>query len=187
MCNYDLTKIGKRIRDERQKAGYTSQEKFAEKFSLSGSSRQKIGKWENGKSLPSLDDFLIMCDLFQCQLGYLLCEYDCKTGENTNIHNVTGLSEEAINKLKIIKSHPDISDMIKVLNRIIEHPYFIDLLKDIHLHTLTYIDKNFSPPLKLKKLLSKELKRPEREVEPCMEKISESTLNTDLLNILHNK
>ena len=67
MCNYDLTKIGKRIRDERQKAGYTSQEKFAEKFSLSGSSRQKIGKWENGKSLPSLDDFLIMCDLFQCQ------------------------------------------------------------------------------------------------------------------------
>ena len=97
------------------------------------------------------------------------------------------MSEEAINKLKIIKSHPDISDMIKVLNRIIEHPYFIDLLKDIHLHTLTYIDKKFSPPLKLKKLLSKELKRPEREVEPCMEKISESTLNTDLLNILHNK
>ena len=34
MCNYDLTKIGKRIRDERQKAGYTSQEKFAEKFSF---------------------------------------------------------------------------------------------------------------------------------------------------------
>lgn len=187
MCNYDLTKIGKRIRDERQKAGYTSQEKFAEKFSLSVSSRQKIGKWENGKSLPSIDDFLIMCDLFQCQLGYLLCEYDCKTGENTNIHNVTGLSEEAINKLKIIKSQTAISDMTKVLNRIIEHPDFINLLKDIQLHNLTYIDKKFSPPLELRKLLSKELKRPESEVETIMETISESTITSDLLNILHDK
>lgn len=187
MSDYDYQKIGKRIRSERQKAGYTSQEKFAENFFLSNSSRQTVGKWENGKSLPNIDNLLIMCDLFHCQLGYLLCEYDCKTGENTNIRKVTGLSEEAINKLKFIKSQPDISDITKALNRIIEHPAFINLLKDIHLHNLTYIDKKFSPSPELRKSLSQELKRPESEMETVMEKMSESKITSDLLKILCDK
>lgn len=184
MYEYDLKKIGKRIRSERLKAGYTSQKIFAKKFFLSD--RQTVSKWENGKKLPSIDNLLTMCDLFHCQLGYLLCEYDCKTGENTNIHNLIGLSEKSINILKFIKSETALSDSLKALNRIIEHPEFINLLKDIQLHNLTYIDKKFSPSPKLRESLAEELKRPENEVERIMETISESTISTDLLNILHD-
>ena len=160
MYEYDLKKIGKRIRSERLKAGYTSQKIFAKKFFLSD--RQTVSKWENGKKLPSIDNLLTMCDLFHCQLGYLLCEYDCKTGENTNIHNLIGLSEKSINILKFIKSETALSDSLKALNRIIEHPEFI------------------------RESLAEELKRPENEVERIMETISESTISTDLLNILHD-
>lgn len=34
------------------------------------------------------------------ELGYLLCEHDCKTKSSTDIHQITGLSEKSIEILK---------------------------------------------------------------------------------------
>lgn len=95
---YDFKKIGERIKSEREKAGY-SLTKFEELVNVS---RQTISKWEKaeGSSSPTLDDFLRMCNIFNCELGYLLCEYDCKTRAATDIHKETGLSEKAINTLR---------------------------------------------------------------------------------------
>ena len=80
---YDYKKIGARIKEERLEAGFKNQSDFAEKLCLSVDSRQTISKWENGHDLPSIDILLDMCGIFQCELGYLLCEYDCK---NRNIY-----------------------------------------------------------------------------------------------------
>ena len=109
-----------------------------------------------------------------------------KKGVIINIDAAANAIEKSINILKFIKSETALSDSLKALNRIIEHPEFINLLKDIQLHNLTYIDKKFSPSPKLRESLAEELKRPENEVERIMETISESTISTDLLNILHD-
>lgn len=98
--------IGKRIKAEREALGLTQIE-LAEKIYIS--SYQTIGNWESGKKqknskerkfiLPDLSDMLQLCDVFHCELGYLLCDYDCKTRTATDVKAVTGLSEEAINRI----------------------------------------------------------------------------------------
>lgn len=88
--------IGERIRTERKKLDLT-QDGLAEKIDIG--SRQTIAQWENGVALPPLSKLLCMCDLFGCETGYLLCDYDCKTRTATDIQKETGLSEAAINEL----------------------------------------------------------------------------------------
>ena len=41
-----------------------------------------------------------LCNIFNCEIGYLLCEYDCKTRAATDIVKETGLSEKSIDILK---------------------------------------------------------------------------------------
>ena len=89
--------IGERIRTERKKLDLT-QDGLAEKIDIG--SRQTIAQWENGVALPPLSKLLCMCDLFGCEIGYLLCDYDCKTRTATDIQEETGLSEQAVNFLK---------------------------------------------------------------------------------------
>lgn len=99
--------IGERIKQERNKMNLT-QDEFKEKIHISA--RQTIARWENGKVLPSLEDMLVMCDLFECELAYLLCEQDCKTKTATDISKETGLSETSINRIlsQVISIRPGI-------------------------------------------------------------------------------
>lgn len=95
---YSNSKIIERIKTER-KSIKLSQEAFAAAL---GYTRKTINSWEKGKTFPQLSDLLNMCNLFDCDLGYLLCEYDCKTRENTDIVNATGLSESTVNIIKFM-------------------------------------------------------------------------------------
>lgn len=92
---YDFQKIGDRIKQERGKAG-KSQSDLGDYI---GVKRQTIAKWEHGKDIPQLSDLLRLCNLFGCELGYMLCEYDCKTRAATDIQAETGLSETAIGRI----------------------------------------------------------------------------------------
>ena len=107
---YNLEKIGKRIRDCRKAyrnkdycSGAPDQATFGAILKDDPDkeyNRKTISNWEKGISLPPLDIMLRMCDLFECDLGYLLCEYDTKTRSATDIQAETGLSEDAINVLQ---------------------------------------------------------------------------------------
>lgn len=94
---YDFKKIAKKIKETR-KEHKISQEKISEECHVS---RATVIKWEKGGQLPDLNSMLIMCNLFDCELGYLLCEkgYENKTREVTDICKATGLSENAVNNL----------------------------------------------------------------------------------------
>jgi len=92
-------KIATRIKRERELLALSQDSLGA----LIPANRNTIAAWEKEKSVPSLDAMLRMCELFDCELGYLLGEYDCKTREATNIQEVTGLDEEAINRLRSLK------------------------------------------------------------------------------------
>lgn len=93
--NYNFQKIGRRIKEERDKIKKSQ----AELGEYIGVTRQTIAKWEHGEDIPQLSDLLRLCNLFKCDLGYMLCEYDCKTRTATDIQAETGLSEEAIYRI----------------------------------------------------------------------------------------
>ena len=115
---YDYKKIGERIRKERRllqskrpQGGRMTQEEFAE---IIGVSRSTVIKWEKGENMPgTLNDLFRLCNLFHCELGYLLCEYDCKFRSHTDIQAQTGLSEKAINNLMIYKEQWDRKEPLK--------------------------------------------------------------------------
>lgn len=108
---YDKTSIGRRIlkcrREYRDQDGYRTKCPNQEDFGFllkddpdKGYRRQDVSDWEKGKKLPPIEAMIKMCDLFDCELGYLLCEYNTKERTATDIHKETGLSEEAIGILK---------------------------------------------------------------------------------------
>lgn len=94
---YDWKKIGRRIQKERKLLGL-SQDEFCDKAGIV--KRATLSKWENGTGGEITVGMLTaMCEVFDCELGYLLCEYDCKTRAATDISQQTGLSEEAVKNL----------------------------------------------------------------------------------------
>ncbi len=101
-------KIGKQIAKERRNKGLTQAE-LAEKLSamLDDSeddiavsiAQTTISSWENGKSLPSLGKLLAMAQMFECDCGYLLGDYDERTHNALEMCRETGLSEVSIENL----------------------------------------------------------------------------------------
>ena len=124
-------KIGMRLRTERKNLKLT-QEELASQLNIS--SRQRVARWENGTELPVLSDLLRMCDLFGCEIGYLLCDYDCKTRTATDIQKETGLNEQTIDFLRQAKllSYPT------AINQIVNHEdgNIIRLLYDFLFHKI---------------------------------------------------
>ncbi|MCL2337752.1 MAG: helix-turn-helix domain-containing protein [Firmicutes bacterium] len=94
--------IAARIKHERKAMGLT-QEKLAE---LLNADRNTVGAWE-GKTKqsrsPELKVMLKMCELFDCEIDYLLGAIDYKTREVTDIQKVTGLTPAAIKILEETK------------------------------------------------------------------------------------
>lgn len=100
----DGFKRARRNAKDRNGKRYT-QESFAEAF---GVSVDTVKNWEQGRTAPSIDILIELCDFFECDMDYLFGTLDCKTHDMQFIHNKTGLSEEAINELMYIKTLNDI-------------------------------------------------------------------------------
>lgn len=106
---YDYKEIGKRIkkcrkeyRDDEFISKAPTQEQFAaDRLFIK---RDTLSRYENGHAIPPIDTLLRMCELFNCELGYLLGEYDTKTRIAADIHAETGLSESSISVLREINS-----------------------------------------------------------------------------------
>ncbi len=111
--NIDLT--GQRLREARKNLGY-SLEKVAEACGIQ--QYQTVSKWENGNSIPSIDKLIKLSELYGCEIGYLLGEYDCKHRSSSEVKAITGLSENAIEHLKEYNFFS--RSKIEALNKIIE-------------------------------------------------------------------
>ncbi|MDL2318467.1 helix-turn-helix domain-containing protein [Eubacteriales bacterium OttesenSCG-928-A19] len=94
--------LGKRIKDERKRAGLT-QEKLMKKLEGSSNSYRLLGRWEKGDARPQFYQMIKLAEIFDCDFGYLIGEYDCRTRVATDIHMETGLSEGAIRLLQKMK------------------------------------------------------------------------------------
>lgn len=129
---YDFKQIGKRIREERTNTqNATGRKKAMTQSDLAneiGVSRQTIAKWEHGEIDQLLmGDLLKLCNLFNCELGYILGEYNCRTRTATDIHKEICLSEVAISRLSSVSAVPgmrlytqETKDRQTALNAILE-------------------------------------------------------------------
>lgn len=121
MNKYDTRakEIGLRIRHERERLKL-SQQSMLSKIFKSESSGKTLRAWENGERLPDLDSLVRMADLFDCDVGYLLCDYNERTRDCADICRLTGLSGSAAETLIGMKLY-DNSDNIQVLNLALEN------------------------------------------------------------------
>lgn len=92
-------RAGVRIRTERKRLGLT-QEKFAEKLTeLLGCkdiNQNTVSNWEHGINIPPTERLIAMSMIFGCDCGYLLCDYEQRTHNSTEMCKETGLSERSI-------------------------------------------------------------------------------------------
>lgn len=131
MEEYSFEAIGKQIAKER-KQRKISQDGFIELLNQRGISigRNRLSAIENGKdSSFSLNELFSICDIFQCDAGFLLGEYEEKTQDKHFIHQQTGLTETAIDFLR-----PHSQDwQTGVLSLLLEeYPDFVGVLASIY-------------------------------------------------------
>lgn len=94
--------LGKMIKERRKKMKMT-QEALAEKV---GVSAKQISSYENGHQYPPMDMLFKLCEVLDCDLGYLLGQEDYKDGTllETCIINTTGLTSESLKTIIGIKN-----------------------------------------------------------------------------------
>lgn len=97
---YSSEEIGKIIKDKRNSLNL-SQDKLGSKLGISG---KQVSNYEKGILTPPIDILLSLCDIFKCELGYLIGEEDYSSGTkiNTAIKNMLGLDNKSINSIKSI-------------------------------------------------------------------------------------
>lgn len=112
--NFDIIEMGRRIKQCRSDLKMT-QEDLGNVLNYT---RQKISSMEKGESEPTILDIHRMSKLFGCDIGYLMTEYPCMTRSVADVHQKTGLSENAVVELETRSAlYPD---SLQGLNRIIE-------------------------------------------------------------------
>lgn len=135
---YDNELIGKRILDERTKLGL-SQVELGKKIGTVG---KQISNYEKGKPIPPINIMLKLCNVFNCELGYLLGEPDYSEGTKieTAIFNDTGLTVDAMDAIRKITSAEksclnlgyEAESYRSILNALFSSSLFIDLIECLH-------------------------------------------------------
>lgn len=128
--NYSTSLIGEIIKKERQKRKWT-QKKLADTIAISFN---QISKYEKGEVVPPFHILFKLCEIFNCDIGYLLGEEDYSQGSKlyTEIYNLIGLNANSIEVLKRItgtgKRSPqygtDPEKYKRILNTLISSLYF---------------------------------------------------------------
>ena len=108
-----------------RKAANMTQQQLADSF---GYSLKTVQNWEQGLVTPDLEDVIKLADLLSCDIDALTGRIDCPTHELQFIHDVTGLSVDAINKLTTVKD----SAAPRLLSGIITDRRFMMLISEIY-------------------------------------------------------
>jgi transcriptional regulator with XRE-family HTH domain len=121
--------IGRRIRMERQRMGL-SQEELA--GTLKDNMYVSVGQntisyWESGSRIPPLDRIVSLAQVFGCDVGYLLCDYDEHIRETADISEITGLRENTINILRASNNQKR-AQRASVIDALVSNPWIIDTL-----------------------------------------------------------
>ena len=155
---YDTEVIGKIIRSERDRLRLTQPE-LGKQIGVVG---KQISNYEKGITTPPIDVLFKMCDVFNCELGFLLGEEDYSQGSKieTIIHQTTGLSTEAMNMIRKVTGSDRTSIAFGhqpqkyrgILNKLLSSNMFLDLM-----YSLGDLDDHCSSLRETSEQLSKKL------------------------------
>jgi len=131
--------IGERIKAERKALKFTQTE-LSQKIGIGEGNRGNFTDWENGRSLPDLQIMLALCEVFDCDLEWLLCNpaYTCKTKVTTDIQAATGISEEAIKVIKEV-TNPKRVDKRDEFNKFLTSNGFPDFFESLCIFYLSSV------------------------------------------------
>ena len=130
--DFDKSKMGNKIRKRMDELGiqdertlyalmYPKQAEDVMKSDADLVEKQRIrdtvrylSNWIKGKNAPkNIEDILLLCKALQCDANYLIMDNSCTTQEIQDIHEYTGLSEEAIENLNVANGFP-IGEVMKI-------------------------------------------------------------------------
>ena len=123
---YDWIQIGAKIKQARLEARLTQSELMS-KIGRSAESYRVLGRWEKGTTCPQFSDMIELCKVFDCELGYLLCESGYEKGKTRVVARAaeyTGLSSQVVEYLHLLHTsefYPYKSDgtqFLKVINEL---------------------------------------------------------------------
>lgn len=130
---YTVKKLmGKRIKQAREKLTYSRQQ-FADILNsqenlpivqnkIDSVSPERLKKWESGENPVALEWVPIICNVLNCDAGYIFGEYEERNHKSADICKATGLSEKAVSDLV---SYSDYAPHINgVLNLLLENGLF---------------------------------------------------------------
>lgn len=125
---YNYKIIGKRISSLRKARKMSQRDLIVrlEKDYFISIGRNTLSALETGNPVSQKIDLLLaLCDIFNCELGYLLGEYDLPTGRETDIANETGLSPDSVRKMLLLHHCKDnliIETIDKLLTTVVPVP-----------------------------------------------------------------
>jgi len=102
-----------------------TQEKLADSL---GVARQSVAQWKDGKTMPDIYYLKKIAEFFDVPYEYLLNGGDNEKKENIDVGQVTGFSDEAIEKLKRMNNDHEGTFLTAVLNYLISHDRFMNFL-----------------------------------------------------------
>ncbi|WP_251207606.1 helix-turn-helix domain-containing protein [Acetatifactor aquisgranensis] len=121
----DVEKINARIKDAIKEWG--SQDDFFEGIPYS---KQAFHKCVREKSLVSLSVLLEIAKKLDCDMGYLLCEYDEKRRIVADVKEATGLEPDVID---IILNMKDSFLKLSILNDLLKDNYFLAMINLLYM------------------------------------------------------
>ena len=128
---YNIATLGANIRNERTRRKW-SQEVLISEMSARGNSigRNTLSKLENGEiNNINFSHILTLCDIFNCDIGYLLGTYIEKAQELHICSEYTGLSDDTLKNLHNYKDRPE-SDFISFfLEYLLDYFNLFELLR----------------------------------------------------------
>jgi len=93
-----------------------------------GVTKSTISLYEVGDNVPDIKTLAKLADFYGVTSDYLLGRSDCQDSNNDEFHNITGLTEESIERLKQIKA----LGFDSILSKMVFHPDFISALSQMN-------------------------------------------------------
>lgn len=139
---FPLNTFGGRIQHRRRNVIKISRPEFYDLIypneNIANESKSRtIKNWESGKNEPDIKNLKKICSALKCSADYLLGLDECTNKTSQFIHNYTGLSEDAIDKLQESKIYNDVilSDpalhFISILLEQLDPIHYDDILHEI--------------------------------------------------------
>lgn len=143
--------IGERIRINRREKGL-SQEQLAEcleQITTHPTKRQTVAGWENGKPVKKIEQLTALCEIFDCDMSYLLCECDSKRIISQQVAPALGITEKALDNL--ITANKSQNPYVHILSELLEDESILQYISKCttadygHISTYVEIPDPFTP------------------------------------------